>query len=60
MQDHKTLEAHFAIDSWEEVSYDEPQEGPKLTRPEGDVERALYDVRATGHVATLRKDLNIG
>ncbi|HLU56973.1 MAG TPA: thioredoxin-dependent thiol peroxidase [Pseudonocardia sp.] len=30
-----------------------------LVDPEGKIERALYNVRATGHVAKLRKDLGI-
>lgn len=32
MDDRRTLEAAFDIDSWEEVGYDEPAAGPKLTR----------------------------
>ncbi|MDX5961843.1 DUF3224 domain-containing protein [Rhodococcus opacus] len=28
----RTVEAEFDIDSWDEVPYDEPDEGPKLTR----------------------------
>ncbi|WP_028924641.1 DUF3224 domain-containing protein [Pseudonocardia acaciae] len=28
----RTIQAEFEIDSWEEVPYDEPDEGPKLTR----------------------------
>ncbi|MBC2637884.1 MULTISPECIES: DUF3224 domain-containing protein [unclassified Rhodococcus (in: high G+C Gram-positive bacteria)] len=28
----RTVEAAFDIDSWDEVPYDEPDEGPKLTR----------------------------
>lgn len=28
----RTLNAEFSIDSWDEVPYDEPEDGPKLTR----------------------------
>ncbi|CAM00332.1 uncharacterized protein DUF3224 [Saccharopolyspora erythraea NRRL 2338] len=28
----RTIQAEFEIDSWEEVPYHEPDEGPKLTR----------------------------
>ncbi len=28
----RTVDAEFDIDSWDEVPYDEPDEGPKLTR----------------------------
>jgi hypothetical protein len=28
----RTVEADFDVDTWEEATYDEPEEGPKLTR----------------------------
>jgi peroxiredoxin Q/BCP len=59
--DHRVAEAYGA---WgEKKNYGRTYEGlvrsTVVVGPEGDVELAQYNVRATGHVAKLRRDLGL-
>ncbi|MUN61797.1 thioredoxin-dependent thiol peroxidase [Kocuria sediminis] len=59
--DHRVAEAYGA---WgEKKNYGKTYEGlvrsTVVVGPEGDVELAQYNVRATGHVAKLRRDLGL-
>nr|WP_202523809.1 thioredoxin-dependent thiol peroxidase [Kitasatospora sp. SID7827] len=60
--DHRVLEAYGAYG--EKVNYGRTYQGvirsTVVVDEEGKVERALYNVRATGHVAKLLKDLKVG
>ncbi|MFJ5234513.1 thioredoxin-dependent thiol peroxidase [Kitasatospora sp. NPDC088391] len=60
--DHAVLEAYGAYG--EKVNYGRTYQGvirsTVVVDEAGKVERALYNVRATGHVAKLLKDLKVG
>ncbi|MFJ1755277.1 thioredoxin-dependent thiol peroxidase [Kitasatospora sp. NPDC088134] len=60
--DHAVLEAYGAYG--EKVNYGRTYQGvirsTVIVDEQGKVERALYNVRATGHVAKLLKDLKVG
>lgn len=59
---HEVLEAYGAFG--EKVNYGRTYQGvirsTVVVDEQGKVERALYNVRATGHVAKLLKDLKVG
>ncbi|WP_033215755.1 thioredoxin-dependent thiol peroxidase [Kitasatospora phosalacinea] len=59
---HEVLEAYGAYG--EKVNYGRTYQGvirsTVVVDERGEVERALYNVRATGHVAKLLKDLKVG
>ncbi|MFC8722130.1 thioredoxin-dependent thiol peroxidase [Kitasatospora sp. NPDC057198] len=60
--EHRVLEAYGAYG--EKVNYGRTYQGvirsTVVVDEQGKVERALYNVRATGHVAKLLKDLKVG
>ncbi|MGW4806552.1 thioredoxin-dependent thiol peroxidase [Kitasatospora sp. NPDC004272] len=60
--EHRVLEAYGAYG--EKVNYGRTYQGvirsTIVVDERGEVERALYNVRATGHVAKLLKDLKVG
>ncbi|MFD8480948.1 thioredoxin-dependent thiol peroxidase [Kitasatospora sp. NPDC059673] len=60
--EHKVLEAYGAYG--EKMNYGRTYQGvirsTVIVDEQGKVERALYNVRATGHVAKLLKDLKVG
>ncbi|MFJ5926332.1 thioredoxin-dependent thiol peroxidase [Kitasatospora sp. NPDC092948] len=60
--EHQVLEAYGAYG--EKVNYGRTYQGvirsTVIVDEQGKVERALYNVRATGHVAKLLKDLKVG
>ncbi|MFD8593970.1 thioredoxin-dependent thiol peroxidase [Kitasatospora sp. NPDC059646] len=60
--EHAVLEAYGAYG--EKVNYGRTYQGvirsTVIVDEQGKVERALYNVRATGHVAKLLKDLKVG
>ena len=59
--DHRVAEAYGAYG--EKTMYGKPATGvirsTFLVDPDGKIEQALYNVRATGHVAKLRRDLKL-
>ncbi|OKJ06085.1 thioredoxin-dependent thiol peroxidase [Kitasatospora sp. CB01950] len=60
--EHQVLEAYGAFG--EKMNYGRTYQGvirsTVIVDEQGKVERALYNVRATGHVAKLLKDLKVG
>ncbi|PJN22808.1 thioredoxin-dependent thiol peroxidase [Kitasatospora sp. CB02891] len=60
--EHRALEAYGAYG--EKMNYGRTYQGvirsTVIVDEQGKVERALYNVRATGHVAKLLKDLKVG
>ncbi|MFD7644166.1 thioredoxin-dependent thiol peroxidase [Kitasatospora sp. NPDC059795] len=60
--EHRVLEAYGAFG--EKMNYGRTYQGvirsTVIVDEQGKVERALYNVRATGHVAKLLKDLKVG
>ncbi|GGQ81588.1 thioredoxin-dependent thiol peroxidase [Kitasatospora griseola] len=60
--EHRVLEAYGAYG--EKMNYGRTYQGvirsTVIVDEQGKVERALYNVRATGHVAKLLKDLKVG